>query len=108
MGEFFPTLLALAQQLVRASADEVAAAGTALYVALFTHFSGAYHHQVGASLTATAVCLGLLTRRPGLAAMAAKGPSLVCHSLSKPHVGLKRDRFRYMAGSIQPVFQQHK
>ena len=83
MGEFFPTLLALAQQLVRASADEVAAAGTALYVALFTHFSGAYHHQVGDKLRALVACLALLTRQPGSAAMGAEASS-GCQALSRP------------------------
>jgi hypothetical protein len=46
MGEFFPTLLSLAQQLVRATNEGVSAAGAALFAALFNNFSGAYHQQV--------------------------------------------------------------
>lgn len=39
MAEFFPALLSLAQQLVRAPREEAASAGAALFVTLFTHFT---------------------------------------------------------------------
>lgn len=45
MLEFFPQLLSLAQQLLRAAAEGVQAAGAQLYCLLFKHFTPAYNQQ---------------------------------------------------------------